>query len=165
MDDEVNMHINLTVLICGMKEIKKQTLVKIISQVINSIENIKHNKTTLAHTKIPFNTCELKSLMCGNKCSISKSMMSPPNITNWYMEIITVDFAVKTEKLMGLLVVTILPNIIEDHLDKLKDNMILKSTKLRKYLIDLSKIYLSMVLIDLLLIILNSEIASIHSLF
>ena len=55
------------------------------------------------------------------------------------MDIITVYFAVKTAMSIGLPVMMIRPTDIEHDLDKLKDKMILKSTKLRKYLIEFSK--------------------------
>ena len=42
-------------LLFDMLEIKKKMLVKIISQVINFAENKKHNKRSLACTKIPIN--------------------------------------------------------------------------------------------------------------
>ena len=44
LDDEVKMHIDLTVLIRDITE-TKQILLKIISQVIISVENRKYNKT------------------------------------------------------------------------------------------------------------------------
>ena len=60
---------------------------------------------------------------------------------------------------MGFLYTMMYPTNIEDNLDKLKDNKISQSTKLRKYLIEFSKKKSRS--INSLPRVLNSEIASI----